>query len=316
MKTIFHKAIVISLIMMLVATITPALAMAQTVTPGNSNGVNYIQVTGKIGNADYVVYIPQHWNGRLIIGCPGYNYYQTTHPELGFDALAKMLVANGYMFAVSNYNGGERAWLTELGIVRIHQLTEYLIWHYHVTGKIFLAGFSMGGGIALLLGEKYPMLYSGVLDVCGNKGDPFQYQYAEIFITHTIPEIRAILGLPDAVTDQQIASLQDFFKTIVADKIEALHGTPEQRPCVYNRENTLLHAHIRIPVISVVGGIDPIVPLQAHLDYQKAVADAGQSRFYRMYVVPNGGHLDTPIMNAVPEHLTELIAWSDSLRHR
>jgi pimeloyl-ACP methyl ester carboxylesterase len=247
------------------------------------------------------------------MGCPGYNFFQDPHPEFAFDALARGFASNGYAFAVSNYNGGERAWLTDIGIIRVHQLTEYLIDNYHITDKIFLLGHSIGGGIALLLGEKYPMLYSGVLDICRNKGAPYQWEYAQIFLTHTVPEVRAILNLPLSVPDSQITGLQTFFSTIIADKIEYAHGTPDERPQVYARENTLLHADVRIPVISVVGGKDPIVPMQAHLGYQAAIAAVGQSDLYRMYVVPNGGHNDAPTFAAVPGHLMELIAWSDSL---
>lgn len=297
-----------SAMVMVIGIVSPAFAQASTYDDP------YTVITGTLGKADYVLYMPHDWNGRLIIGCPGYNYYETPSPELNFDALGKSLATNGYAFAASNYNGGERAWLNDVGMIRIHQLTLYLMHQYHVTDKVFLVGASMGGGIALLLGEKYPMLYAGVLDVCGNKGDPYQYEYAQIFMTHTVSEIRAILSLPPTVSDTAIESLQAFFNTIVADKIEENHGTMEERPRAYDRENTLLHADIHIPVISVVGAIDPIVPLQVHIHYQDAVASEGKSSLYRMYIVPNGGHLDTPVMNEVPGHLMELIAWSDSLR--
>lgn len=273
----------------------------------------YTITTGKLGGADYILYMPTNWNGRLIVGCPGYNFYQNPQPELFLDPIAKSFASNGYAVAVSNYNGGERAWLLDEGIIRIHQLTEYLIDNYHVTGKIFLVGGSMGGGIAVLLGEKYPQLYSGVLDICGTKSTPTQYEYGMYIATHSVDEIRAYLGAPSTVPNTALAGLKTFFQTILTDRIEQNHGTIDERPQAYAKENTLLHADIQIPVISVFGGIDRVVPLQVQLEYGAAVGAAGQSSLYRMYIVPTGGHLDATVMNAVPEHLTELIAWSDSL---
>ena len=55
------------------------------------------------------------------------------------------------------------------GIDSTYQLTQYVIKNYNVTGKVFLYGISMGGDIALLTGQKYPQLYSGVLDIAGTK---------------------------------------------------------------------------------------------------------------------------------------------------
>ena len=137
---------------MVFSSVAPALACSDhastTTTRGNAYGKDYIQITGTLGKADYAIYIPEHGNGRLIMACPGYNFFQDPHQELSFDLLAKYFVSLGYTFASSNYNGGERAWLVPEGIIQIHQLTEYVVDKYHVTGKVFLLGASMGGQIS------------------------------------------------------------------------------------------------------------------------------------------------------------------------
>jgi len=43
--------------------------------------MDYAQTTGELGGAGYVVYMPEDWNGRLIVGCPGYNYFNDLNLE-------------------------------------------------------------------------------------------------------------------------------------------------------------------------------------------------------------------------------------------
>ena len=284
-----------------------------TISPTLASSPAYTLITGQLGGADYVIYMPTNWNGRLVVGCGGYNYFQDPHPEFTKDPLAQWLALIGYAYAASNYNGGERAWLVKEGVIRTHQLTQYVSGKYHVTDKVFLVGGSMGGQIVLNLAVKYPNLYSGVLDVCGSKGTLNEWQYANLWVTHSVPEIRALLSIPGSISDAQIAGLKAFFIQLITDVIDAYGATREDRPNAYEKYDTTLHADISIPVISIVGGIDPIITLPTHFEYQAAVAASGNSDLYRLYIIPTGGHIDTPILNAMPTYLNELIAWSDSL---
>lgn len=290
-----------------------ALMVSASIKPTFAAPPSFTLLTGKLGGADYAIYMPTNWNGRLVMGCPGYNYFQNPHPEFIMDPLAQWLTSIGYAYATSNYNGGERAWLVKEGIIRTHQLTQYVVDKYQVTDKIFLVGFSMGGQIALNLAVKYPKLYSGVLDVCGTKGSFNQMQLANLWVTHSISEIRALLSIPAIIPDIQLILLKTFFTQLVSDIADANGGTQEDRPNAYEKYDTTLHADISIPVISIVGGIDPIVTLPTHFEYQAAVAVSGHSDLYRLYIIPNGGHIDTPILNVMPTYLSELISWSDSL---
>lgn len=298
---------VLGLTLFMVCTvISPVFAVAITPAP-------YTITTGKLGGADYVIYMPENWNGRLIMGCHGYNYISNPHTELYFDALAKSLASLGYAFASTNYNGGERGWLIKEGIIRTHQLTQYIVDNYHVTDKIFILGISMGGNIALNLAYNYPEVYDGVLDICGLKDNIASYNYGQLWATKTVTELRTIFNIPVAVPDEQIVGLKVFFTTICADIVEANGGTPEEKPQFYEMRDPVCHADIKIPTISLVGAEDLIVPISCHLAYQNAIATAGCSDLYRLYIDATGGHADTPIMNEVPAKLMELIAWSDSL---
>ena len=166
---------------------------------------------------------------------------------------------------------------------------------------------------SLDLGNKYPKLYSGVIDICGAKDAVDSYSYAQIWLTHTPAEIRIILSIPASVSDTDIQGLQVFWATVWNDIIKAYRGTPAEKPKVYERFDPIFHGDIEIPVISLVGAIDPIVILTFHYKYQAAVDAAGNSDLYRLHIVPDGGHVDAPVLAQVPANLMELIAWSDSL---
>jgi pimeloyl-ACP methyl ester carboxylesterase len=192
-------------------------------------------------------------------------------------------------------------------------LTKYIIDNYQVTDKIFVIGASMGGQIALNLARKYPDLYSGVLDICGAKDAFEHYAYSQIWITGNVAEIRAAFSLPASMPDAMIIWLKGFFATVWADNIEANGGTPKIKPHKYEKLDPVFNAELRVPTISLVGGMDIIVPLFCHFDFEAAVVAAGCSDLYELYIVPTGGHCDAPVMSQVPATLMELMAWSDSM---
>ncbi len=296
-------------LLMTFATGAPAFAASATITYGNTNGMNYTQTIGTLDGATYIIRIPENWNGRLILGCTGAPATQNSH--LAFDSISLVLVAQGYAYACSNL--GEEGYPVQKGVIRIHQLTEYIVSNYHVTDKIFLFGTSMGGQITLLLGEKYPELYSGVLDLCGLKDVIMQYNWNEIFVSHTVAELRVIFSWLSSAPESLILGLKNFFSAVQALTIEETGGTPENRVEAYKRISPINHLDLKTPFISLVGAKDVIVPLPQHSAYKAAVVAAGHSDLYRMYIVTNGGHCDKPIMDQVPDRLAELIAWSDSL---
>jgi hypothetical protein len=312
MKKITFSVVLIALFM-LGPFFSLSSAKAANTTYGTYNGMDYTLTTGQLGGGDYVIYMPESWNGRFVIGCTGYNFFQDPHPEFLFDPHAKWLVSEGYAFAASNYIGGEREYAVKEGMIRTHQLTQYVVDKYDVTGKIFLFGISMGGQIALNLADKYPDLYSGVLDVCGAKDAYGHYSYAQLWTTKTVAELRVIFGFPESVPDSVIEGLKIFFAIVLADTIEAYGGTIEEKPQVYERYDPVFHADLQVPTISLVGGIDLIVPLSCHYSYQAAVTACGCSDLYSLYIVPIGGHADEPVQTQIPVKLLELFAWSDSL---
>jgi hypothetical protein len=280
------------------------------VTSGNAYGMDYTQITGTLGEAAFIIQIPKTWNGMLVVACPWYQYPKDGTEllsHLKYEPIAKVLLAQGYAFASSNY--GATGWPVKEAIISIHQLTQYVVGRYHVTGKVFLMGGSMGGAVAILAGEKYPNLYSGVLDLCGSKNLVSGFNGCVWVASATLENINAYLGVPIEFAQKY----KDFCISVMNDILAETGGTPQTIPEVYAKIDPNQQTDIRIPIISIYGALDVIVPPSSVIAYHEALAVAGHSDLHRYYIIPDGSHIDAPIFAAVPQHLAELVAWSSSL---
>jgi hypothetical protein len=268
--------VIITVVLLMTLTIVPVKAKQPEVT--HNSDLHFTQIRGTLGGADYEILMPDNWNGRLIIGCRGYE--GPAMPEMSdtyWMHLAAIRFTGSpsaslrYAFAWSTY--GEGGYCVQAGMIRTHQLTEYVVDNYDVPGQVFLLGFSMGGEISCLLAEKYPDLYDGVLDVCGVKD-------------------LASLWYPGA-EDVEIEC----------------GGTPETKLQAYERRSPTSYADITIPVISIIGALDPLVPIMQFDMYYDAVEEAGCLDYYRSYTIADGHHLDGPISAAVTPCFTALVQW-------
>jgi pimeloyl-ACP methyl ester carboxylesterase len=283
--------------------------LAKTVTETDMG--DYTEYVGTLGGANYVVRIPDIWNGMLVVGCHGYMAFnwnpnaQFAMDNLGGVGLPFALVEQGYAYAASSY--GEAGFSVKMGMIRTHQLTEYVIDNFGVTGKVFIIGHSMGGAIGLLLGEKYPELYDGVLDIAGMKDIIMGY-------TDTVNIIVEIESIPDWVWDALPQEEKDyllfvlfFLKQMKADMEAEYGGTYDDNPQHYEKRNPASNAEISIPMISVNGEMDPLMSSAQAVSYLNAVTDAGCLDYYRLYTAAGGGHGDAPTINAALSHFEELV---------
>ena len=252
----------------------------------------YTQIIGKLEKADYEILIPDEWNGMLIVGCRGHTadfspwvpFPPTTMPNVLFHIMGLGFVEDGFAFAWSNY--GEGGFCIKEGMIRTHQLTEFAIDNYGVSGKVFLWSFSMGGMIACLLGEKYPDLYSGVIDMNGPTDMTELYMLA------------SMVGNTDVLEE---------FET-------ECNGSPEERPQAYERRSPIDNPELSIPVIIIHGTEDPLVPFAQSVAYEQAVNDVTEPDLCKLYPIPGEGH-GGPVSWAFSRFvaLPELVAWSNSL---
>jgi hypothetical protein len=282
-------------------TASPFVSIALAEKPLVTDMEGYIQCVGTLDGANYVIRIPDEWNGMLVVGCHKWMPFDWT-PDAQFamdnlvnsqgTSLPLALVEQGFAYAASSY--GEGGWPVKEAIIRTHQLTEYVIDNYGVTGKVFVIGHSMGGTIALILGEKYPELYDGVLDISAMRNTTMGY--LELLARINGP------GWPNIPPAMKAQVLQ-----MKADMEAQYGGTYDEKPKAYERLNPSSNAKIGIPVVSVFGSVDPLTSAGQAASYGIAVDNAGCSEYYRLYKAIGGTHDNSVTVNAALSHFEELV---------
>jgi pimeloyl-ACP methyl ester carboxylesterase len=287
------------------------------------------EITGDLGGAGYRIRIPDNWQqqgGNVVIACRGYS---PTVPTSWSQTNYLMLLAQGYMVAESNYGTG--GYCVKEGIIRTHQLTEYILDHYPVEGRVLLMGVSMGGNIALELGVKYPDLYAGVLDICGSKDLAPQYndKIAYAALTNDAELQAALIAKQSSPTPFPFwvsttafpttfptlhDALQGFrgFSATSAEDIKTACGgyLPEEKPKEYQKISpTYSASDLKIPTITVHGTKDGLVPYAQSVAFKAAVEANGDSDLYRLYTVTNGEHANNAVAMKIPVCIPILLAW-------
>ena len=280
------------------------------------SAIEYTQYEGTLDGADFLLRIPDQWNGGLVVICRGTAGPTTIPSPSSIIGYGSYMLEQGFAVAASNY--GSAGFCIQAGVNSTYELTMYIIDNYNVTGKVFLYGISMGGAVALLLGEKYPEVYSGVLDLFGIKDAKEAQTVAKRLANLTNEELTAELTAlnithipPDWFSSLQAA--RDFFVNAANSTELALGGTPESNPQAYEDVSPTYHANIQIPVITVHGTDDSLVPYYQSIMYQDAVADAGRSSLHRLQTVPGGGHGWLFPTTEIPTRFDELVEWSNEL---
>jgi pimeloyl-ACP methyl ester carboxylesterase len=305
------KILGIILVLVVASLVTPltSTVLAKKVT-GTDMG-DYTEYVGTLGGANFVVRIPnEDWNGMLVVGCHGYMAFnwgpnaQFAMDNLGGVGLPFALIGQGFAYAASSY--GEGGFSVKMGMIRTHQLTEYVIDNFGVTGKVFIIGHSMGGLIGLLLGEKYPELYDGVLDISAMRDIVLGY-------TDSVEVIAEIESIPEEIWNNFPPSQQAYLtqillllKQMVADMEAEFGKTYDDKQQHYERLNPVDNAEISIPMISVTGALDQLSTNQVYT-FENAVAEVGRSEYYRLYIVPGGDHTNAITINAALSHFAELV---------
>ena len=307
----------IVLVILLALTIIPT---AIPIIPTALAATAYTEINGTLNGANYTLRIPnpiQAWTGGLVIYCHGYSHTESTRPLIkasdGTSNWANGIISSGSAFAISSWGAG--GYCIQKAMNATYELTQYLMSTYNVRVAL-LMGVSMGSTVALLLGEKYPTVYSGVLDISGGKNITDLYNGFSFVATANDTALTARLQALTAKVppfpfsfyppplSNQLSAYRNFSAQAVADIEAELGGTPTAVPQNYQND-PLHHANISIPVLTVHGTSDAIVPYSQSLQYQDAVAAAGKSSLYRLYTVVGGEHADLAVQGLASRHFTE-----------
>lgn len=174
-------------------------------------------VEGTTGpGALYALYVPRNWNGDAVYYAHGFRDVDSPVDLRDQDqlyAVRDQLGTMGYAVAYSSYS--RNGFAVKDGAQRTHQLRGLLAATLGGQPKrSFLAGHSLGGGIALSLAESYPSQYDGALLMCGMVGGSLiQTQYlghvralADVFFPGAFPG--NVEGVPagTVITIPQVAA--------------------------------------------------------------------------------------------------------------
>jgi pimeloyl-ACP methyl ester carboxylesterase len=130
-------------------------------------------VEGEIGpGALYALYLPEAWNGDLVLYAHGWTDPAAPPALPGFppniNDVRDALLELGYGVAWSSYS--ESGYAVKDGLTRTRQLRGLFAANFGMPDKTYLMGHSMGGLISLMAAEKNPGLYAGALPMCGPVG--------------------------------------------------------------------------------------------------------------------------------------------------
>ena len=123
-------------------------------------------VNGRTGPGSvYRLVRPSNWNGILLLYAHGYVSKDVPVGITPDDELVISLLApQGFAVAVSSFD--ENGWVIKDGTQRTHQLLGLFTSKFGRPARVYVAGASMGGLIAIRLIETWPGEFAGVLPAC------------------------------------------------------------------------------------------------------------------------------------------------------
>jgi pimeloyl-ACP methyl ester carboxylesterase len=135
-------------------------------------------VDGRLGPGSIFRLVrPTNWNGSLLVYAHGVVAREapvTLPPEA--ELIISLVVPQGFAVAYSSFS--ENGWAVKDGAQRTHQLLGIFTSRFGAPGRVYLAGASMGGLIAIKLLEQYPGLFAGAVPACAAAGGTrAQYDY-------------------------------------------------------------------------------------------------------------------------------------------
>ena len=127
-------------------------------------------VNGSTGPGSvYRLVRPSNWNGILLLYAHGYVSKDAPVGITADDELViSLLTPHGFAVAVSSFS--ENGWVLKDGTQRTHQLLGLFTSKFGRPARVYAAGASMGGLIAIRLIETWPDEYAGVLPACAVTG--------------------------------------------------------------------------------------------------------------------------------------------------
>lgn len=125
--------------------------------------------TGTIDGADFRVELPEHWNGTLVLYSHGYFPPGFQPPEIMLanrPDTVTWLLEHGYALAASNYRGVTGAVYEQAPRDQL-ALLDWFNANIGRPERTVATGSSYGAVLAIMLAERNPHRFAGVLGMCG-----------------------------------------------------------------------------------------------------------------------------------------------------
>ena len=135
------------------------------------------EVAGVNNGAQYALFLPAYWNGRLVLYAHGFidpdapiALPDVAPPDVApwVVELRETLLSLGYGVAYSSYS--QNGWAVEDGAKRTAELRGLFAKRFGSPSKTFVVGRSLGALITLMMVEQHPDIYAGALALCGPVG--------------------------------------------------------------------------------------------------------------------------------------------------
>ena len=277
--------------------------------------------------AKFVLRMPEKWNGRLVVtASPGISC------EHACDIYwSDYLVSRGYAFACTDKGvhaimdgddiyipcapeNGPANWYKRFEALALSAKAEAEKFYGKKPEKTYAVGISNGGYLTRLAAERGAGVFDGGVDVSGvlwrsDSGGLLGQLPAALRALKSGTPDRKLLGAAGYPVDPQWDMLMGLYRMIywesslayfLADLDPAYKGSFEDydyaaRPAdvkerIGGMENS---GDIKMPLISLGGGLDYLIPFAAHAAaYGKLAESCGKKQLHRLYCVERGTHVD------------------------
>jgi hypothetical protein len=125
--------------------------------------------TGRTANGQWVVDVPAHFNGTLLLWSHGYTFTPVGAADGPSAATRQALLSEGFALAGSSYAGGGAGWAVNQGVragVELISIAKAKVGNGRVD-RVYAWGNSLGGLITETLAQRHPSLVNGVAPLCG-----------------------------------------------------------------------------------------------------------------------------------------------------
>jgi pimeloyl-ACP methyl ester carboxylesterase len=129
--------------------------------------------TGAVNCVHYKILFPKEWKHKLVMFAHGYEFMGSPSAinSSQLDQLAKVFLDRGFAVAASAYE--YQGFALPQGVDDTEALRKYFWDKFGVPDTTFMAGQSMGGGVALAMMENYSKNYQGALAMCPLSSRPY-----------------------------------------------------------------------------------------------------------------------------------------------